>query len=72
VLCGASVNGRRIQRRVADLRWWYRLLGLGFIEEGGLARPALIGESGELFDLRLADEILFLLFYAWGMLSDMS
>jgi hypothetical protein len=48
------------------------LLGLRFIQERGFAGPAFVGKSGELFDLRLADEILFLLFDARRMLSDMS
>jgi hypothetical protein len=47
-------------------------LGLGFIQERGFAGPAFVGKPGELFDLRLADEILFLLFDARRILSDMS
>ena len=47
-------------------------MSLGLIEVGGLAGPAFIGESSELFDLRLADKILLLLLDAWGVFSDMS
>jgi hypothetical protein len=47
-------------------------LSLGLIEERGFAGPALVGEFGELFNLRLADEILLLLFDARGVFSDMS
>lgn len=45
---------------------------LGLIEDGGFAGPAFIGESSELFDLRLSDKILLLLLDARGVFSDMS
>jgi len=48
------------------------LLSLGFIEERGLAGPALISESSEFFNLRLPDEILLLFLNAWWVFADMS
>lgn len=70
-MCGSSVGGLT-QSSLIDLGCWWLLLSLGLVEIGGLAGPALIGESSELFDLRLPDKILLLLLDARGMLSDMS
>lgn len=47
-------------------------MSLGLIKEGGLAGPAFIGESSELFDLCLADKILLLLLNTRGVFPDMS
>lgn len=47
-------------------------MGLGFIKEGRFAGPALIGESGELLDLRLTDKILSLFFETRRLFSGVS
>lgn len=49
-----------------------RLMGLRFIEVRRFAGPTLIGEAGEMFDLFLADKILFLIFDGWRIGADVA
>lgn len=47
-------------------------MGLRSIEVRRFAGPALIGETREMFDLFLADEVLFLIFDRGGVGADVA
>lgn len=69
-LCGGDdivLSG--VGGRIAGCQRWCGLLGLGFVEERRFAGPSFIGEPGELLYLRLADEVLLLLFDGRGLVT---
>lgn len=71
ILCRSeSILRCRFSRVLADLG--SRVLALGLVEIGWFAGPALIGESGELFELDLPGDFLLLFLDGWWMFAGMS